>query len=246
MSEYNLEPIVYKSSKGITRRSGFAEKQKDRQRWINELPKPIGILGWDTVLSRKLVSACDGIGVKVPDDVAIISMETEDLLGVIAHPPISGVTLALERVGYTAAALLDKFIKKPLSEPEIILIPPLYVTARRSTSIYAVEDPRLFEALNWIRDHACQGVTVEDLLKQVPVSRSVLEQLFKKVLNTTPGAEITRHRLKRIKELLVKTNLAIPEVATACGFAYVESMITFFRKKEGLSPLAYRKKMHTR
>jgi LacI family transcriptional regulator len=246
MSEYDIVPFIYSPSKGITLRSGVAAKQQDLHRWIKELPRPVGILGWDTELCCKLAQACDTIGLRVPDDVAIISMETEDLLGEIVHPPISGITLALERVGYVAAALLDRMMKKPLSAPETILIPPLYVTARQSTSVYAVEDPRLREALGWIRDHACQGATINDLLKQITVSRRVLERLFKKVFDTTPAAEISRHRIEKIKELLVKTNMAIPEVAAACGFTYVESMITFFRKKEGVSPLAYRKEMHIR
>jgi LacI family transcriptional regulator len=246
MSEYDINPLIYSPSKGITLRSGVAAKQQDHQRWIKELPRPVGILGWDTELSCKLAQACDTIGFKVPDDVAIISMETEDLLGEIVHPPISGITLALEKVGYVAAALLDTMMKKPSLASETILIPPLYVTARQSTSIYAVEDLRLREALGWIRDHACEGATINDLLKQVTVSRRVLERLFKETLHTTPAAEITRYRIKKIKELLVKTNMAIPEVASACGFNYTETMITFFRRNVGLSPLAYRKEMHTR
>jgi LacI family transcriptional regulator len=246
MPEYDIVPLIYSPLKGITLRSGVAEKQQDLQRWIKELPRPVGILGWDTELSCKLAQACDTINLRVPDDVAIISMETEDLLGEIVRPPISGVTLALERVGYVAAALLDRMMKKPLSAPETILIPPLYVTARQSTSVYAVEDPRLREALGWIRDHACQGVTIDDLLKQIPVSRRVLERLFKEVLDTTPAAEITRYRIEKIKELLVKTTMPIPDVAAACGFNYTETMITLFRKRVGLSPLVYRKQMYAR
>jgi LacI family transcriptional regulator len=246
ISEYDMDPIIYKPGKGITTRSGIAAKQKDRQRWIEDLPKPIGILGWDTMMSRHLAQACERVGLKVPDDVAIISMETEDLLGEMAHPPISGVTLALERVGYEAAALLDRLIENPTQPPETILIPPLYVTARQSTSIYAVEDPRLRQALAYIRDHAIEGITVNDLLDKVAVSRRVLERLFKKVLDTTPSAEITRYRMMKIRELLLKTNMPIPDVAAACGFRYTENMIPFFRKKTGLSPLAYRKKMQPR
>lgn len=246
ISEYDIAPIIYKPGKGITTRSGIAAKQKDRQRWIKELPKPIGILGWDTMLSRHLTQVCERIGLKVPDDVAIISLETEDLLGEMAHPPISGVTLALERVGYEAAALLDRLMKNPMQPPETILIPPLYITARQSTSIYAVEDPRLRQALAYIRDHAFEGITVNDLLEEVAVSRRVLERLFKKVLATTPSAEITRYRMMKIKELLLKTNMPIPDVAAACGFNYTENMIPFFRKKTGLPPLAYRKKMQPR
>jgi len=246
ISEYNIDPIIYTPPKGITTRSGIAAKQKDRQRWIEELPKPIGILGWDTMMSRHLTQDCERIGLKVPDNVAIISMETEDLLGEIAHPPISGVSLALGRIGYEAAALLNKLIENPTQPPETILIPPLYVTARQSTSIYAVEDPRLRQALAYIRDHACEGITVNDLLDKVAVSRRVLERLFKKVLETTPSAEITRYRMTKIKELLLKTNMPIPAIAAACGFRYTENMIPFFRKKTGLSPLAYRKKMQPR
>ena len=137
--------FVFKHSKGVDQRSGFDRQQQDRCNWISRLPKPVGILAWDVKVARYLVEACETIGAKVPEDVAVISLEYEKLLGEIARPPISGVIIALERIGFEAAAVLDALMKGDTPAAVSIMIPPLGVQMRQSTDVLAVTDVEVRE-----------------------------------------------------------------------------------------------------
>ena len=140
MEGIEANSFIFKHSRGVNHRSDFERQQQDRCRWIEQLPKPVGVLGWDVKVSRYIVEACETIGAKVPEDVAVISLEYEKFLGEIVRPPISGVTIALESIGFKAAAVLDGLMKgeKPISEP--ITIPPLGIEMRQSTDVLAVSD----------------------------------------------------------------------------------------------------------
>lgn len=246
MTTFDCLPIIFHHCPGVNLRSGYDRQQRDRCDWLNRLAKPLGILAWDVNVARYLVEGCETIGIRVPEDVAVISLAFEKLLGEIVRPPISGVSIALERIGYEAAALLDRLMagEKPPAEP--ITIPPLGVETRQSTDVLAVTDVEVREALSYIRQSACSGITVADVLQQVPLNRRDLERRFNRILGRSPAAEIRRVRLSRAKQLLANTDLPISKVAEAVGFEYVERFVPLFRKHVGATPLAYRKRVMPR
>jgi LacI family transcriptional regulator len=145
------------------------------------------------------------------------------------------------RTGWVAAELLGAWMAGRRPRPEPHPIPPLGVTTRRSTDMLAVEDPDLAAALRFIRERACHGITVHDVVGQVPLSRRVLEARFQKVLGRTPHAEILRAQLERAKQLLVQRNLTLSAVAHRSGFRNGEYLSTVFKREFGLTPGQYRK-----
>jgi LacI family transcriptional regulator len=241
MARMDTEPMIYMPTKNISAASGLETMQRDRRRWIESLPKPVGIIGWATDICRHLAIACTESGLRVPEDVAIMSLETEDLLARVVHPPISGVDIPVRRIGYEAAARLDLMMhgKKPQSHE--MRLAPHGVTARQSTDLVACDDPHVRMALAYIRDHAHENIDVRQLLKAVPVARRSLERRFQTLVGRTPAEEIRRIRIEKVRQLLDSTDLSIADIAETCGFNYVEHMIPLFKKHHGCTPSRYRK-----
>jgi len=115
------------------------------------------------------------------------------------------------------------------------------VMARQSTDMLAIDDRHIATALRHIREHACDGLDVESLLRAVPLSRSVLERRFSKILGISPKAEILRVRLERVCRLLAGSDLSLSEVAHKAGFEHPEYMSRLFKKKMGVTPGEFRK-----
>lgn len=118
---------------------------------------------------------------------------------------------------------------------------PEAMVTRQSTDVFAVEDPKLKQALRFIRDHAHEGITVCDVLRKVPVARRTMERRFNELLGHSPSEEIRKTKLEKVRELLLSTDMPVPDVAEAAGFHYVEHMIPLFKKHHGLTPAAYRR-----
>jgi len=243
MSKMKIAPLVYMPSAKLSRHAKPASRQRDLQRWLQGLQKPVGVIGWDTEMCRHLAIACTVSGISVPEEVAIISLESEDLLGMVVHPPLSGVDVPVERIGYEAARLLDMLLRGHGKKVEDIFIPPLGVVTRQSTDVFAVDDPKLKQALRFIRDHAHEGITVCDVLRTIPVARRTMERRFNELLGHSPSEEIRKTKLEKVRELLLTTELPIPDIAEAAGFNYVEHMIPLFKKRHGVTPSKYRKRV---
>lgn len=240
MAEDGAEAVVYQPSARIGPKAGLEARQNDRRRWIESLPKPVGIIGWATGICRYLAIACTEASIKVPEQVAILSLETEDLLGRVVHPPLSGVDIPIRRIGYEAAAQLDRLLRGEPADPHEIHLPPLGVTTRQSTDLVACSDPQVQQVLRFIRDHAHEGIDVRSVLKAVPMARRSLERRFQELLGRSPAEEIRRVKIDRVRHLLSTTRMSIPDIAEACGFKYVEHMIPVFKKHHGNTPSRYR------
>lgn len=102
-----MEPLIYEPAEGLDSAAGIEALQQDRRRWIEGLPRLVGIIGWDTSICRYLTAICSASGIKIPEQAAMISLETDDLLGRTMHPPLSGVDIPVKRNGYEAAGQLE-------------------------------------------------------------------------------------------------------------------------------------------
>jgi LacI family transcriptional regulator len=114
------------------------------------------------------------------------------------------------------------------------------VAARQSTDVLAVEDRDIARAVQFIREHACAGINVGDLLRAVPLSRRVLEQRFQRLLGHTPRQEILHVRLDRVKQLLAETDLPLYLIAERTGFEHVEYLSVVFKRETGRTTSAFR------
>jgi LacI family transcriptional regulator len=213
--------------------------------WMRSLPRPLALLAASDTWGFELLQAAREVGLQVPEDIAILGVDDEELLCEIAHPPLSSIRIGAEQIGRLAVDLLDQLLHNKKPPAQIPRVPPMEVVTRQSTDVLAVEDNDVAAALRHIRAHAADGLSVKQLLDEIPVNRRTLERRFVSVLGHTPLEEIRRIRLERAKVLL-QTDLPIYEVAKRCGFATPEYMATSFLQSTGTTPTAYRRQFTPR
>lgn len=218
----------------------FAAQAGDLRRWLQELPKPIGIMACYDIRGQQVLDACRSAGLAVPAEVAVIGVDNDALLCDLASPPLSSVIPNTHRTGYEAAALLDRLMAGKRVPPTPHLIAPLGIAARQSTDVLAVDDRDIARAVQFIREHACEGINVSDLLRAVPLSRRVLEQRFQRLLGRTPREEILQVRLNRVRQLLAETDLPLYLIAERTGFEHVEYLSVVFKRETGRTTSVFR------
>ncbi|MGO8925893.1 MAG: substrate-binding domain-containing protein [Limisphaerales bacterium] len=215
------------------------------ERWLESLPKPIGIMACSDVRGREILNACRRLQLSVPDAVAVIGVDRDEVLCELAHIPLSSVILNSQRIGFEAAALLDRMMAGETAPRETILIEPTGVATRRSTDCFSVADPNLSKALVFIREHVYERINVNVVAAYAGVSRSVLQRRFRAIFHETVHDAIVRLRLKRACELLRLTDMSQMDVAEQSGFKHCEYMGAVFRTRVGKTPAQYRREFST-
>jgi LacI family transcriptional regulator len=233
----------YRSAERSEQPSQWERQQAELIDWIKSLPKPAGIMACTDQLGFWLLDACSRAGIAVPEEVAVVGVEDDEALCEMATPPMSSVQFSAVRTGFEAAALLDRLMQGESAPTEPMLIAPIGITTRGSSDVVAIEDPLVAKALRYVREHARDGIKVDDISAAVGMSRSTLERRMRRLLGRSPQEEITRVKLNHVRELLVETNLSLEKVAQRAGFAHVQYLVELFRTHFDMTPGQYRKKV---
>jgi LacI family transcriptional regulator len=210
------------------------------QKWIHDLPKPIGILASHDIQGVQLSEYCNQLQLRVPDQVAIVGVDDDDLLCELARPSLSSVALPAERIGYHAALLLDDLLQTKRRKRESVVLQPGGVVVRESSDLQSTPDSDVSHALRFIRSQSSRPIQVSDVLAAVPVSRRGLERRFRKSLNRSIFEEINRNHVERARQMLISTNHSMAAIAEKCGFRDSRHFSILFRKFMGATPTAYR------
>jgi len=209
-------------------------------RWLQSLPKPIGIMACYDSRGQQLLEACRFAEIAVPDEIAVIGVDNDELLCELADPPLTSIQSNAVRTGYLAAELLERMMSGADIGGEARLIEPLGIQVRMSTDVLAVEDKLVSEAVRFIREHSHEDIQVKDVLSELSISRRMLDSRFKKALGRTPHEEIIAVKVKAIKKLLVETKLSLASIAEITGFKHTEYMSVVFMRATGIRPGQYR------
>jgi len=209
--------------------------------WLKQLPKPVGVFACYDERAQKILEACHQAGLTVPEEVAVLGVDDDELICELCDPPLSSVLLNARRTGYEAAAILSNLMTKRAPVSLISReIEPVRVVERHSTDAIAVNDGHVAAALLYIREHSSDGIDVSDVLRAVPVSRTLLERKFVKLLGVSPHRLIKRHKIERVCQLLVESDLAIARVADMTGFESASYLSAAFLREKGETPRVYR------
>jgi len=222
------------------RPTDWERQQSEIARWVAALPKPVGIMACTDQLAFWLLDACRRSGVAVPEEAAVVGAENDETLCTLASPQLSSVAFAGERIGYESAALLDRMMAGAPPPTESLLLPPSGLIVRQSSDIMAIDDLEVVAAARYIREHACHGIQVADVVKHVGLSRTLLERRMRRAVGRTPGEEIIRVRFNRVKRMLIETDLTLAAIADRCGFEHPQYMSEAFKKLFGVTPGTYR------
>lgn len=207
--------------------------------WLEALPRPVVVFACYDGRAQQVLEVCQLRGWAVPDEIAVLGVDNDDVVCELCSPPLSSVQLNARRTGYEAAAMLaQRMSGERASGTRYVL--PTHVVERQSTEVVSVADARLAQALRFIREQVLTGIDVNDVLRAVPMSRTLLERKFKTMLGHSPHREIVRQRIEHVKRMLVDTDISIAAVADFAGFRDASYLSVAFRREVKESPYAYR------
>lgn len=208
--------------------------------WVRSLPRPVGVMVCNDPRGQLVLEAARRAGAAVPEQMAVIGVDNDEPLCEISYPPLSSVQPDHVRVGYEGAALLDRMMRGETAPQTPVYVPPAGLVTRLSTDVLAIDDPLVATAVRFIREYACDGIGIDDIVAHLPLSRSTLQRRFRRVLGRSVHDEILRIRLRRVQELLVDTDLPLESVADKAGFAHRQYLGEVFKVRTGYTLAQYR------
>ncbi len=210
---------------------------------LRESP-PFAVMATHDLLGVTVMDACQLAGLKIPEQVAVVGVDNEEIVCECANIPLSSVDNNLFLHGYSAAELLGQVISGEKSSAASVVIPPRKVIIRSSSDIIATRDSRLAEILQFIHDHKNgSDISVKGIGSRFVMSRRSLTDLFNKAGLPAPGRIIHEIRLRQACFLLEESNATINEVAKKAGFSSANSFCRFFRNLKGCSPATWRQQV---
>ena len=235
-------PVSFPPPEFVGKDFKYTVENKELCKWLRNLVKPVGIFCCNDGLASCIADACRSLGIRIPDDVALLGADNSEIVCELSHPPLSSVRISRERIGYLAAEILYAAMKGHPAQKEPVLFAPDGIAKRLSTDILAIEDEDLVLAMKYIREHAHDSIGVEDILREVPISRRLLEKKFRTLLNKSPLDEIQRVHLERAKQLLTDTDQSLAQVAKSSGFNSGERLSVVFKQKVSMPPGEFRRR----
>ena len=220
------------------------EAEMDRralEAFLSSLSRPVGLFACNDTTGLRAAELAGRLGIEVPESMAILGVDNEDILCELASPGLSSIMLDCEAIGYRAAETLDALLDGTAKPGSSVAVPPKEVAERASTRIYACDDEIVARAASFIRSKAREGIDVSDVLAVVPASRRTLEKRFKAELGLGVHEEIVRVRIGLAKRLLRDSDRTIESVAAEAGFGTVQRFHELFREQVGSPPGEWRR-----
>ena len=242
---YRTPPSALKdfnNSVVLQERFGFASDHRALRTWISKLPKPVGVFCSHDMRAYHLAEACRSQGLQIPEDVAILGADDDELVCNFSDPPLSSIDQNAFGIGYAAAKTLESMLQNPDVVPSPVLIDPIRLIERESTRIYTVSPPWLSDALIFIRRNISNNITASDVYAAVGKSHTLVDSACRRTFGTSVQKTIIRTRLEEAKRLIRDTSLTLTEIAAKTGFSTAQYFCSSFSKTFGTSPSAYRSK----
>ncbi len=234
-----FDVFSYKETAKVER-SAWDKRQSHLFQWLKSLPKPVGLMACNDNRAQHVLTACRSANLRVPDEVAVIGVDDDELICNLSKPSLSSVQLNFERAGYEAAQHLDSLIMGKEKQNRNIIVNPVGIRTRESTDILAIEDRELSMALRFIRENFDKPIRVDSVCEHVSLSRRALELKFKKQLKRSINSEIRRVRVQHACSLLIETNIPIKKIASELGYPDTTHIARYFKIEKGMSLQAYR------
>lgn len=120
----------------------------------------------------------------------------------------------------------------------------IYDIHQRSSAMSSVEDiEQLMQIINYLQVNFGNVDVLSDICKVFGMSNKTLYRFIKKYIGLSPTELILNSRINASKEMLRLTDKSVPYIATDCGFGAENTFYRVFKKKVGVTPSEYRKKV---
>lgn len=229
-----LKPLVYRGH--ATSAAGWSEASDDLIAWLRSLPKPIGVLAVTDARARQLLQACMMAEIAVPEQVAIVGIDNDPLARTLCRIPLTSVQQGTEEMGRTATHVLHRMLHGADHSQVRVLVPPVKLHIGASSLHRPLCDPLVMRALHYIRQYGCLGIKTEQVADYVGVSRSLLEEHFRRHLKQSVHQQILSHKLETAQRLLSDGEMTYADIAVRCGFTSLQYLYAVFRRELNCTP----------
>ena len=233
LAEREPGDIQAREQQGLQLESSMAD-------WLKNQPRPLALFACNDVCAQQVLNACRENNIRVPEEIAVMGVDNDDVLCNLCDPPLTSIEPNTEELGYRAAAMMDRLLNGERLSQETVLIPPVRIVERASTDMVAVDDKIAVTAMRFIRDQVGEGIAVKDVLLHTKRSRTDLDIRFRRWLGCSVRDQIQRQRLQTASQLLHDLNMSIQEVAERSGFADSAHFCRVFRREFQCTPTEYR------
>ena len=210
--------------------------------WLKALPRPCGVVTYYDLRSRDVLDACNLAQLKVPEQIGIIGSDDDASICEATIPSLTSILPDFERSTYLATAEFNKIITcaKRRSQPMMLTYGVKNVSERESTMDFRGGGLLVSTACEYIRSHASDAPSVQDVASHCRVSRRLLELRFREINECSVREEIERTRLKKVCTLLRETKIPLGEIARRTGYASHPNLCALFQKRFGCSMRSFR------
>lgn len=211
-------------------------------KWLQDLPKPIAIMACDDNQGSNLIDACNSLSIKIPSEIAVLGVDNDEMVCKLNTPSLSSIRVNIEDGGYQTAALIERLVKYPDSGREDVVLCPIKVVGRISTAAFATGDEEIQKAIKFIHQNLQRKISVEDVLKEVALSRRLLERRFKAVTGESVYQYVTKQKMDLFANMLLDTNDQVINIAISLGENDSKSIARRFKAIYGCAPNEWREK----
>ncbi len=99
-------------------------------------------------------------------------------------------------------------------------------------------------AIEYMKDHIDESVSVSVLAETVCMSESAFAHLFKQGVGTSPYQFLKQLRLERARDLLLDDDISVSEAAAQVGYTSLSHFISEFKRYFGETPGSYLQRLH--
>jgi len=210
--------------------------------WLKSLPQPIALMTCDDNQGQHIAEAAKHAGIRIPDEIAILGVDNDEMICELSDTPLSSIELDAEKGGYEAARVMQEMVENKTCKGPNIVVKPTQVVTRVSTDIFASQDKYIVSALKYIHGNLDKNLKVDQVLKEVPLSRRSLEKRFIMTTGYPVYEYIYNQRIERFTQKLLETDMTIFEIALDLGLSDSKNIARQFKQVKGLTPMEYRKK----
>jgi LacI family transcriptional regulator len=216
-------------------------KSNSLSKWLRSLPKPIALMACDDNQGLHITEACKQNKIRIPEEVAVMGVDNDEMLCELSDPPLSSIGLDIEKGGYDTAKLMDHMIRHGHDDHYDIYVKPTQIITRQSTDIYATNDDHIASTLKFIHKNIEKNLQVDEVVKQVPLSRRTLEKRFLQITGYPIYKYIFNLRIEKFTQKLLETDQTIFEIAIDMGLNDSKNIARQFKQVKGCNPIEYRK-----
>ena len=225
-------------------RRNFMFESGQLAKWLSKLPPKTALFAVHDERAQQIVSLADKAGISIPDRIAVLGVDDDELLCTTASPPISSIPVRAAETGYRFAKALDDLFHGR-HQDSVVRTCHTRVITRRSTDVSLIDDPFVARAVAYMRQHLSESIGGQQLAAAANCSLRTIQIRMLSALGRTPKEQFAFLRRTEAVSLLANTSMSVNQIARACGFCGSSHLGLHLKRHFGLAPLAIRRRQGT-